>query len=280
MRILMWRKLQSLSEKPELVILAGAGSVHELDRVNNQERAKFYVEPGDVVRVVVSGSGAFAFDSDQMFALVWSSTLVEQHHSEGIQCTEWDPERECISRVSGKMGVMRCIPEEMEWGECLEVKQRGCEPGEAWYGHLQRCGCYQHIPCRVGGFEINAVTTGDCLMFGQPQVMDPKVVAALSHKDRFQPITLLSLQKLGVDKFCWINPGEYLVDGQDLAPFGAFGYHNESLKLFTYFPLQSLLASSILGFTLASILHSSPEEGFFQEITKEQGVCVVKGSVT
>ena len=131
MRILVWRKLQSLSEKPELVILAGAGSVHELDRVNNQEQAKFYVEPGDVVRVVVSGSGAF--DRDQMFALVWSSTLVEEHHSGDMQCTEWDPERECISRVSGKMGVMRCIPEEMEWGECLEVKQRGCEPGEAWY---------------------------------------------------------------------------------------------------------------------------------------------------
>ena len=162
MRILVWRKLQSLSEKPELVILAGAGSVHELDRVNNQERAKFYVEPGDVVRVVVSGSGAFAFDRDQMFALVWSSTLVEQHHSEDIQCTEWDPERECISRVSGKMGVMRCIPEEMEWGECLEVKQRGCEPGEAWYGHLQRCGCYQHIPCSVGGFEM-CTTQGDKL---------------------------------------------------------------------------------------------------------------------
>ena len=59
------------------------------------------------------------------------------------------------------MGVMRCITE-MEWGECLEVNQKGCKPGEAWYGHLQRCGCYQHIPCRVGGFEMCG-TQGDRL---------------------------------------------------------------------------------------------------------------------
>ena len=83
MRVLVWRYGQSLTEKPELVILAGSGPIHELDRLNNQERAKFYIEPGDLVRVIVSGAGPFAFDKDQAFALLrigspwytWQETL-------------------------------------------------------------------------------------------------------------------------------------------------------------------------------------------------------------
>ena len=87
MRVLVWRSTQSLDEEPDLVLLAGSGTIHQLDRLNNQERIKFYVEAGDYVRVVVSGSGPFAFDRDQAYALLWSASLVEDTESEPIQCT-------------------------------------------------------------------------------------------------------------------------------------------------------------------------------------------------